>query len=57
MIYLQSVGGVDFSEFQVRAGLSDKDCSKNLNLLQKQGQVFCIDSVSGRYLHVDHVEK
>jgi len=57
VIYLRSVRGIDFSEFQIRSGLSDKDCSKNLDLLQKQGQVFCIDSFSGHYLHVDHVKR
>ena len=57
VIYLQSVRGVDYSEFQVRAGLSDKECSKNLELLQKKGQVFCLESVSGRYLHVDHLKR
>ncbi len=49
VIYLRSVRGVVYSEFQVRSGLSDKECSKNLQLLQKQGQILCVDSVSSRY--------
>jgi len=57
VIFLRSVRGVVFSEFQVRTGLSDKECSKNLQLLQKQGQILCVDSVSSRYLHVDHVKR
>ena len=57
VIYLRSVRGVVYSEFQVRTGLSDKECSKNLQLLQKQGQILCVDSVSSRYLHVDHVKR
>ena len=57
VIYLRSVRGVVFSEFQVRSGLSNKECSKNLQLLQKQGQILCLDSVSSRYLHVDHVKR
>ena len=57
VIYLRSVRGVVYSEFQVRSGLSDKECSKNLQLLQKQGQILCVDSVSSRYLHVDHVKR
>jgi len=57
VIYLRSVRGVVYSEFQVRSGLSDKKCSKNLQLLQKQGQILCVDLVSNRYLHVDHVKR
>jgi len=56
VIYLRSVRGVVYSEFQVRSGLSNKECSKNLQLLQKQGQILCVDSASSRYLHVDHVK-
>ena len=57
VIYLQSVRGVVYSEFQLRSGLSDLDCSKNLLHLQKQGHILCLDSVSKRYLHVDHVKR
>ena len=57
VIYLRSVRGVVYSEFQVCSGLSDKECSKNLQLLQKQGQILCVDSVSNRFLHVDHAKR
>ena len=57
VIYLRSVRGVVYSEFQVRTGLSDKECSKNLQLLQKKGQIICVNTVSSRYLHVDHVKR
>ena len=57
VIYLRSLRGVFYKEFQIRSGLSDKDCSNNLELLRKQGQIFCLDSVSGHYLHVDHIKR
>ena len=57
VIYLRSVRGVFNKEFQVLSGLSDKECSKNLEFLQKQGQIFCLDLVSGHYLHVDHIKR
>ncbi len=57
VVYLRSVQGVVYSEFQARSGLSDKDCLKNLELLEKKGQVLCIDSVSGHYLHVEHIKR
>ena len=57
VIYLRSVRGIVYSEFQIRSGLSDKECSKNLQLLQKNGQILCLDSITSRYLHVDHVKR
>ena len=57
VIYLQSVRGVNQSEFQVRSGLSDEQCVKILQRLQKQGQILCVDTISRRYLHVDHVKR
>ncbi len=57
VIYLRSVRGVFHSEFQVRTGLSEKDSLKILQILQEKGQVLCIDSVSGRYLHIDHIKR
>ncbi len=57
VIYLRSVRGVFYTEFQVRTCLSEKDSLKNLEILQKKGKILCIDSVSGRYLHIDHVKR
>ena len=57
VIYLRSVRGIVYSEFQIRSGLSDKECSKNLQLLQKNDQILCLDSIASRYLHVDHVKR
>ena len=57
VIYLRSVRGIVYSEFQIHSGLSDKECSKNLQLLQKNGQILCLDSIASRYLHVDHVKR
>lgn len=57
VIFLQSVRGIVLSEFQIRSGLSDEECLKNLKLLDKQGLIFCVDLVSRRYLHVDHLKR
>ncbi len=57
VIYLRSVRGIVYSEFQIRSGLSDKECSKNLQLLQKNCQILCLDAIASRYLHVDHVKR
>ena len=57
VIYLQSVKGVIEAEFTVRSGLSAKQTGKVLQLLQSQQKVICVDPVSKRYLHVEHVER
>ena len=57
VIYLQSVKGVIETEFSVRTGLSPKRSGKILQLLQSQQQVLCVNPISKRYLHVEHIER
>ena len=33
------------------------NCLKNLKILQKNGKIFCIDSVSRKFLHLDHLKR
>ena len=55
VIYLQSVRGVTESEFSVRTGLSSRQSGKALQLLQSQQKVLCVEPLTGRYLHVEHI--
>ncbi|MCS5545452.1 MAG: selenocysteine-specific translation elongation factor [SAR324 cluster bacterium] len=57
VIYLQSVRGVVESEFSVRSGLSTKQSGKVLQLLQSQKKILCVESITRRYLHIEHVER
>ena len=57
VIYLQSVKGVVESEFSVRSGLSTKQSGKVLQLLQSREKILCVESITRRYLHVEHVER
>ncbi len=57
VIYLQSVRGVIESEFSVRSGLSVKQSAKILQLLQSQKKVICVEPLSKRFIHVEHVAR
>ena len=55
VIYLQSVRGVTETEFSVRTGFSSRQTGKALQLLQSQQKVLCVEPLTGRYLHVEHI--
>ena len=55
VIFLQSVRGVKESEFSVRSGLSLNQSRKAFKFLQSKQKVVCLDKLSKRYLHVEHL--
>ena len=57
VIYLQSVRGVIESEFSVRTGLSKKQSGKVLKILQSRKKILCVEPITMRYLHIEHVER
>ena len=55
VIYLQSVKGLVESEFCVRSGLSINESRKVFEKLQSKKKIFCVNNITKRYLHSEHI--
>ena len=56
VIYLQSVKGLMESEFSVRTDLSIKQSRKVFEILQSKKKIFCVNNLTKRYLHFEHID-
>ncbi|MGK5093814.1 selenocysteine-specific translation elongation factor [Deltaproteobacteria bacterium TL4] len=57
VIYLQSTRGLVPSEFSIRTGLSEKKLDRVLQILLSQNKIYCVNPVSKRYLHQEHLQR